>query len=147
MLYLRYWEQAVNLDGNAVLPTFRIGANHAPMAAHHPAYRQAYLAGQGDKDVNFAAYLKASIGEKEESTIGDVPGGGSNTVLTAGDGRWSLVANPLVNSPFTCFGFSHGYLRSQPRMVQLIWDEDESVVPRIVVVQSRSIRSILSMAF
>jgi hypothetical protein len=65
MLNLRHWQQAVDLDRNAVLATARIGANDAPMAAHHPAYRHAHFFGQGNEDVDFAADLKPGIGEEE----------------------------------------------------------------------------------
>ena len=65
MLNLRHGHQAVDLDSNAVLPTVRIRADDAPMAAHHAAYRHAHVVGQRDKDVDFAADLKASVGEEE----------------------------------------------------------------------------------
>ena len=49
-------------------------------------------------------------------------------MLAASDSRGRPVVNPLVNSSFSCFGFSHGYLRSQPLIVPSIRDEDESVI-------------------
>jgi hypothetical protein len=93
------------------------------MAAHHPAYHQADFFGQRDQDLDFAADLKPSIGEKEQSTVGDVLRGGSNTMRTASDRRRSFVANPLVISSFLCSGFSHGHLRLQAQIVQSVGDE------------------------
>jgi hypothetical protein len=91
-------------------------ANDAPMAANHAAERQSHFFRKHDDEVDFAAYFKTSVGEKEKPPVRDVFRGRSEAVPTRIDGSRSLKANPLLAASFFEIGVGQGVFPFAPHI-------------------------------